>query len=362
MHEAKRLTVKQTVAVTLVAILFFCAGIYRAYARPAYVTAAALEQSETVSFDEEHRFLLTMAAPDEAPYAKWKRDDLEIPLPEGVTKNDVRVETHWTTGEIRVHFPVGAVASYLEEVIHADPEKVKSGVAVPDGAEGMVLCFETDSVYELTSNFEPGFKTGMGDTLVLHFTPLTELYRHVVVLDVMGGGTAVADAEAADAGEIALSVTEIVRERLESDLKDTGIKVYVTRAWDEAVAEEDRIALADAVGADFYLRVGVSEDAERTGLQAAYNEVFFLRGLNNARLADLTLRHVAVATGNRATAPFPAYEEDAVLTALQVPAMTLYLGSMESEEDLRDLTSDAFYKRAADGIYKAVLEAAALCD
>ncbi|MBQ9513297.1 MAG: N-acetylmuramoyl-L-alanine amidase [Lachnospiraceae bacterium] len=337
-------------------LLFMGVTVYRALTRPALVTAAAVEQSATTSFDEERRLPMTIVGQYDPPFVKWRRDDLEIPLPEGVTRNDLVVENHWTTGEVRVHFPQGAVASYLEEVIHADEEKVLSGTLVPDGADGMVLCFETDRVYEVTSHYE----TDTSGTLVLslHFTPPQELYEKIVVIDpVCGGEDAGKEGNGFVEKEIALSVCEVVQERLERDVKETGVKVYVTRTWDETVTEEARTALATALDADLYVRVGVSDDAAREGISVEYNEVFFGRGLQNVTLADLLARHVSVSTGQRAAGLFEAYGEDEVLTSLTIPAAKVSVGSVASDADAAHLGDDNFHRRAAEGIYKAVLEA-----
>lgn len=357
MGQIPRMDAKKTVAAAAFAVAFLAAALYRAYIRPAYVQAAAVEQSATTSFDEERRLPMTIVGRYDPPFVKWNRDDLEIPLPEGVTRNDLVVENHWTTGEVRVHFAQGAVASYLEEVIHADPEKVLTGTLVPDGADGMVLCFETDRVYEVTSHYESDVLSGK-QVLSLHFTPPQELYEKVVVIDPTGGGDDAGGEEGAFTGkDVALFVAQIVRDRLEDDLKDTGVKVYLTRSWDEAVSDEARVALSEAVDANLYLRVGVSEDAAREGIAVSYNEVYFARGLNNAALADMTLRHVAVATGRKAAGLYPVYGADEVLTALTVPAACVSLGSLSSDADIAALSEENDLRRAADGIYKAVLEA-----
>ena len=360
MGQIPRLDIKKTAVALVWAALFLALALYRAYIRPAYVQAAAVEQSATTSFDEERRLPLKIVGRQEPPFVKWNRDDLEIPLPEGVMRNDLVVENHWTTGEIRVHFAQGAVASYLEEVIHADPEKVLTGTLVPDGADGMVLCFETDRVYEVTSHYESDVLSGK-QVLSLHFTPPQELYDKVVVIDPAGGGSeAAGEAHGVSGKDVALSVAQIVRDRMEDDLKNTGVKVYLTRSWDEAVPEEARIELAEAVGADLYLRIGVSEDAADEGIAVDYNEVYFSRGLNNAALADMTLRHVAVSTGVRAAGLYPAYGEDRVLTALTIPAATVRVGALTTEADAERLSDDNYRRKLADGIYKAVLEAAGL--
>lgn len=363
MGQIPRLDNKKTAVAAVFALAFLTAALYRAYIRPAYVQAAAVEQSATTSFDEERRLPLAIVGREEAPYVKWNRDDLEIPLPEGVTRNDLVVENHWTTGEIRVHFAHGAVASYLEEVIHADLEKVLTGTLVPDGADGMVLCFETNRVYEVTSHYESDAMSG-SRVLALHFTPPQELYDKVVVIDPAGGGSeAAGEAHGVSGKEVALGVAQIVRDRMEDDLKNTGVKVYLTRSWDETVPEEARVALAEAVGADLYLRIGVSsgEATEAAGgIAVEYNEVFFSRGLNNAALADMALRHIAVSTGVKAAGLYPAYGEDRVLTALTIPAATVRVGTLTTEADAELLSDDNYRRKLADGIYKAVLEAAAL--
>lgn len=360
MEQTLRMDNKKTAAAIAFALVFLVLSLYRAYIRPAYVQAAAVEQSATTSFDEDRRLPLTIVGRQEPPFVKRYRDDLEIPLPQGVTRNDLLVENHWTTGEIRVHFSHGAAASYLEEVIHADPDKVLTGTLVPDGADGMVLCFTTDRVYEVTSHYESDALSGK-QVLALHFTPPQELYDKVVVIDPVGGGDDAAVRQGDLTGkEIALFIAETVRERLEDDLKTTGVKVYTTRSWDEAVSDTARIALSSSVDADLYLRIGVTEDASRAGIAVSYNEVYFARGLNNAAFADMTLRHVAVATGCKAAGLYPAYGSDAVLTALTIPAAYVSVGALTDEADVLRLARDNDLRRVADGIYKAVLEAAAL--
>lgn len=332
-------------------LLFMGVTVYRALTRPALVTAAATAQNEEVSYGEESRIPLTLSDVSKMQEGAPVNAALIVPLPDGVATSDVHVENHYVSQEIRVHFPYGAAASYLERAVYADTERVLTGDAIPDGDSGMVLCFGCDRVYEVSSTFGAG-------RIVFTFEVPQDKYEKIVVLDpVCGGEDAGKEGNGLLEKEIALSVCEIVQERLERDVKETGVKVYVTRTWDETVTEEDRAALAEALDADLYVRVGVSDDAEREGISVEYNEVFFGRGLQNVTLADLLARHVAVSTGQRAAGLFEAYGEDEVLTSLTIPAAKVSVGSVASDADAAHLNDDNFHRRAADGIYKAVLEA-----
>ena len=60
--QIPRLDLKKTIGIAVLCVVFLATALYRAYVRPAFVTAQAMEQSTTASFAEEHRLPLKLVS------------------------------------------------------------------------------------------------------------------------------------------------------------------------------------------------------------------------------------------------------------------------------------------------------------
>ena len=121
--------------------------------------------------------------------------------------------------------------------------------------------------------------------------------------------------------------------------------------------DEKRAEFAKEASADLYIRLGAgcSTDSKKSGVMAEYNDSFFLRGLSNAEFADL-LEKNCVSSMN-CNAGGCEITEDELLLGLRIPAAGINVGYLSNIQDAGLMTDKAYAQKAADGIYRGILEA-----
>lgn len=130
-------------------------------------------------------------------------------------------------------------------------------------------------------------------------------------------------------------------------------RIYVA----EYRSDADILSFAEECGADMviFLDTAMSDDANEYGLEACYNDNFFLPDMDNATLAESFLRNIAVSSKNRANS-ITAAEEGSVLYEMKVPAAKITVGYLSNETEGKYLSMDQYRNSIAEGIVNAVKE------
>ena len=273
-----------------------------------------------------------------------------IPIPEGMQAEQVKIENHYMDRQLWViledtredFFDDKAVSGDLSRVVSATVEKAKGKLS---------LIFELTGVYECQSTLEK-------DQVYIEFIEPREMYDKILVVDAGHGG---ADPGFTGEGMSEKELTLDIAQRLKALLGDTDIKVYSTRREDAAEpTEEERIRLANAVGADFFVSIHTQKEEKASGIygiEAYYDNCFFLPGFGNVEWADLLERQVVTKVSGKGLGLFPAEGEGSFLKEADMPAVLLSVGYMSNQREDGLLQNEDYRQCIAEGIYDAIMTA-----
>lgn len=267
-----------------------------------------------------------------------------IPLPKGVKAENVVVENHYIHSELWLRIQCTDADFFAENALTGDTGFVREGSFVTQ-ENGVLLRLKMQRVMEYRSEMK-------GDMLAVACYEPGELYDHVVVLDPLGeGGAEDADGQA-QGRDVALSVARMVQKNLALE----GVRIYLTRAEGTELSEEDRLALAEQVGADLYIGIEVARDEadpDKYGILSYYDQDFFLPDFGNVHLADILTREVTLASSNRALG-LEAAERGSLLGQLKMPAALLSVGYLSNSKERELLEQESYQEKLAEGILTAL--------
>ena len=284
--------------------------------------------------------------------AAGKKDILTIPLPKNVSSDDIVLEDRYIDHELLIHINSREEGFYLDTPVVTGLDSIESAVCICENNTGSVcLDFKMNDLYANES-----LLTDQGTIEVSFFKP-QDRYERIVVVDPVGGGSDLGDVSG-DVCEkdVALLVAKELKFVAE---KDIGVrtKIYFTRLEDEELSADRRSEFVRETGAQLFVRLGVgdSDDANVSGVMTGYNDSFFLRGLNNGEFADI-LEKNCVAMMNCNAAGCEALEDE-VLAGCTIPAAKVDVGFVSNQQDINNMTQKAYARKAAEGVYRGILEA-----
>lgn len=272
-----------------------------------------------------------------------------IPLPEGFKAEQVKIEKYYMNKQIKVFLQDAPGKFYDTNAISGNFEYVEGG-DVEYTKEGAWLCFDLTDIYESRSILENNY-------LYVEFVHPREIYDKIVVIDVGHGGDDTGSTlEAISEKDIAIDIAKRLKEKLD----ETDIKVYYTRMDDSNPDDEDRIYLANAVGADMFISIHTAfdeNDSQIYGTSALYNSSFFMPGFGSVELADLIEREVVTGISGKGLGLFAADEECYILRNASIPATILQVGYLSNNQEAILLQKENYRQRIADGIYSGIIKA-----
>lgn len=269
-----------------------------------------------------------------------------IPLEKGIKAENVVIENCYTEEELRIYIKGADVEFYAGNAVFGDITFISQGEC-EHIKDGVILTFKMDGVYE--------YHTTMNDDIMtVSYEKPDEIYKMVVVIDPMGGGSENGNMLRGYAEKtLALQVAEKIPEKISNQ----DICVFLTRTDDVDVSEKERIAFVNDCGADLYIRIGVSNDHDENayGISAIYNEEYFIPEFGNVELADALTRNVTIASGNRAVGLMPA-DKESILSYLTIPAAQVNVGYFTNTKEAVLLSKDEYREKLAQGIADAIAE------
>lgn len=268
-----------------------------------------------------------------------------IPLPKGIKAENVMVENHYIHSELWLRIRCEDTGFFEENALTGDTGYIREG-SYELQEDGVLLRLKMQRVMEYRSTLK-------GNVLEVACYAPGKLYDYVVVLDPVADDS---DTEAVDgqvqAKDVALSVARMVQKNLTLE----GVRVYLTRAENTKLSEEDRLALTEQVGADLYIGIDVSKDdadPDKYGIFCYYNQDYFIPDFGNVHLADILTREAATASSNRALGLEPA-ESDSLLGHTKIPAALLSVGYLSNSRERELLGQETYQEKLAEGILKAL--------
>lgn len=337
--------------VLLLTFLFFCAAMsfmlaYDRYRPLALESGQASEERET----QQEKNAETEKGAD-IPFTEGmeKAGTLVIPVPAGVSSQNVTVENLYREHEIRLGIE-GMDEEYLyKSGIAGSLAGIEEYVCERTGS-GIVLRLAVDSVYECM--VEDG-----DDGLCFELVKPSEAAERILVLDAGHGGV--------DDGkefsnlkekDFVLTIADAVREKLQ----EKGVRVYCTREQDEDVTEEERLELVKETQADFCVSLHLAEEPEDSsvyGVNTYYNSTFYIGGFSGGDLAYMVGQALSAQKNVKGLGIFAGEQKYTILRDAGIPAVSVELGYVTNQKELNKLKQDAYREELVTGLCEGILAA-----
>jgi len=273
---------------------------------------------------------------------------LRVALPEGVTGEQVRVQSDYVTQTLRIEIPHTDGSYFANYPITGSSDRIE-GLSYAQGKRVDTIAISVDKVYEIATEYDEEY-------YYLDFVEPKELYEYVVVVDAGHGGR---DGGAEKSGilekDIDLAIVLALKELLDASEED--IKVYYTRTDDSNPSYENRVGLANKSKADLFISVHNNsyKSSSIRGTEVMYSESFE-GDFSSKRLAEICMEELTDALGSRDRG---ILEGDSIyiIHNSEVPVALIEVGFMTNREELKLLNSDEYQKKTAEAIYKAIFRA-----
>ncbi len=305
-----------------------------------YVQAEENQQVTVDSQLDDTVYGLIQIVPEE----KEDQNKFYIPVSGTVTQESIRIENDYVNRRLKITIS-GMDTSFYEK--NAMYGKMDNIVLVQAGNQyrGIVIFLTMERICEYEAVLE-------NQKLGLVLKDPADVYNEIVVLDAGHGGSDNGIvANGITEAELCMEITELVKAKLETQ----GIRVYLTHSKEGAPDWLERASYANETGADLFLTIHLSEGADY-GINAYYNDLYFMPGFNNVMFADILVREVAEAVNNRGNGVF-AIEQEAseVLCAVEVPAARLEIGCPADAQEAELLKRADYKEDLAEGICAAIM-------
>ena len=145
-----------------------------------------------------------------------------------------------------------------------------------------------------------------------------------------------------------------------SDNSDENIGVYYTRTDDSNPTFDQRVQLANKSQADLFISIHNNSTksgrmSSTHGTQVMYSESD-TKELGSKAFAQICLDHVTEALESRDKGLVEG-DEIYIIRTSEVPVALIEVGFMTNQEELNLLNSTDYQKKAAEGVYDAVIDA-----
>lgn len=279
------------------------------------------------------------------------KGQLEIGLPEQVKEKDLSIEQEYLNQKILIRFPGGQQDYFDHYGIRGSSDHICGLSYYLEGENGVVM-LEMDGVYELKTRYRKGF-------LQLTFLEPHEVYDKVIVIDA-GHGSRAPGAVKQGTSEKDIDLAIVLELKKLFDECPDNIGVYYTRTTDINPTLEQRVRLANLTKADLFLSIHNNSDASGGFTKVSGTEVMYSASdtseYSGKRLAEICLKNVVKYFGSKNRGLLRG-DSIYIIRESQVPAALIEVGFMTNREELDKLKDQNYQKKAAKGIYQAVMEA-----
>ncbi len=279
------------------------------------------------------------------PEARENQGKFYIPVGGMITQEAIHIENDYMNRRLKITID-GMSASFFEKnIMHGKLDGVAL-VQAGNRSNGVIIFLTMEQIYEYEAVLE-------NQKLGLIFKEPGDVYDQIVVLDAGHGGS---DKGLSQNGiieaELCMEITELIKKKLEAQ----GVRVYLTRGSENQPDTEQRALFAEETDADLFLSIHLSEGADY-GINAYYNDTYFMSGLNNVTFADRLVREAATAVNNRGNGVFAVEQtEEEVLCAVEIPAARLELGCPANTQEAELLKRADYKEDLAEGIVQAIMQ------
>lgn len=274
-----------------------------------------------------------------------------IDLPKELSEDDLTVENDYITQTIYVRF-AGGVEDYFDQYsIKGSCDHIASLSYYKDGSDG-VIALALDHLYELTQKFKDG-------SLYLDFVDPHDIYDKVIVVDAGHGGR-MPGALKLGVAEKDIDLAILLKLKDMFDAGDENIGVYYTRTTDANPTLDQRVQLANKCDANLFISIHNNSSStgnftSTKGTQVMYSESDDSK-LSSKHLAQICLDQVCKSLGSTKRNLLQG-DSIYIIRTSKVPVALVEVGFMTNYEELDNLNDAAYQKKAAKGIYNAIMQA-----
>lgn len=275
---------------------------------------------------------------------------LKIGLPGGLEDGQLEIENDYLTQTVYIRF-AGGVSDYFGEYsIKGSSDHIAALQYYKDNGEGVIM-LTLDRVYELEQEYR-------GDSLYLDFIDPHEIYDKIVVIDAGHGGRAPgAVKQGISEKNIDLAIALELQRLFE---KERDIGVYFTRTDDTNPTLEQRVGLANKANADLFISIHNNSSASGNFTRTNGTQVLFSESdeseYSGRRFAQICLENVVESLESRKIGLLHG-DDIYIIRNSDAPAALIEVGFMTNYEELDKLKDSGYQKKAAKGIYQAILQA-----
>ncbi len=301
---------------------------------------------------EGNQDVTTSIQPDETvhgliqitPEERENQNKFYIPVAGMVTQESIRIENDYVNRRLKISINGMDASFYEKNAMHGNLNNIAL-VQAGNQYRGVVIFLTMEQICEYEAVLE-------NQKLGLVFKNPSEVYENIVVLDAgHGGGDEGVVVNGITESELCMEMAELVKEKLE----EQGVRVYLTRSAESVPDREERASYANETGADLFLSIHLSEGTDY-GINAYYNELYFVAGYNNAMFADCLVREVAEAVNNRGNGVFAVEQADTeVLCMVEGLAARLEIGCPADAQEAGLLKRADYQEDIAEGICAAIM-------
>lgn len=275
---------------------------------------------------------------------------MQLELPDGADASNVEVFENHIARRIDIRIP-GADPNYIYDyMVLGESEDMESlDYSSADGSGTVALTM--DKIVEADYSFDE-------DYLYLDFFSPRELHDRIVVVDAgHGGGAPGAVSGTHYEKNITLAIVQQIK-ALFDEADDMDIGVYYTRLDDTNPSLADRVNLANDLDADLFLSVHINSLKGNTGVEGVevmYNELAPDTAFDTKDFAQICLDEEVAALGAKKRNLING-NKIYIIRNSTAPAALVEVGFMNNPNELAKLSDPGYQKRAAQGLYQAILK------
>lgn len=321
-----------------------------------YNTRQVREQAEAVKEKKDEGVVVDKEEEEEVIVITHQ---MQIELPKGADASNVQILQKYVDQKIEIGIP-GADENYLYDYLMlGKTEDIESLESIDYSSENSngTLALQMSNVMEVESSFDE-------DYLYLDFVSPRELYDRIVVVDAGHGGKA-PGAVSGDKYEknITLAIVQQIKD-LFDEAGNERIGVYYTRLDDTNPDLSDRVNLSNNLGADLFVSVHINSlkghpDVE--GVEVMYNEMAPDTEFDTKDFAQICLDEEVNASGAKKRRLIYGNKIYIIRNSI-APAALVEVGFMNNPNELARLIDPSYQRKAAEGVYNALLKSLARLD
>lgn len=275
---------------------------------------------------------------------------MQLELPSGANASNVEIRENHVARQVDIKIP-GADENYIYDyMVLGESDAMESLDYSSEGGSGTVALV-MDKIVEVDSSFHDGY-------LYLDFLSPEDIHDRILVVDAGHGGSAPGAVSGARYEKnITLAIVQQVK-ALFDEADDTRIGVYYTRLDDTNPSLSDRVGLANDLGADLFLSVHINSMKGNDGVEGVevmYNELAPDTAFDTKDFAQICLDEEVAALGAKKRKLIDGNRIHIIRNSA-APAALIEVGFMNNPRELERLMEPSYQRKAAEGIYHALLK------